>query len=340
MEPEEEVEGIEPDVEVIEPEEDVDVIEPEEDVEVTEPEEEVEVIEPEVEVLEPEEEVEVIKPEEQVVIEVIEPEVEVIEPEVEVPQPEEEVKVKPDEGTDETVAEVPQLEDGEETSEPAVKIPITEPGEEIGEDISEPEIPEPDVEDEVSLSLGEPDVEVAETEDESTDGGEVIVHAAEPEAELEATEGALDASVDLKLKEDVSEPPAESIKIIQPMDTVENGHFGEDALQTIEDTETQEARGETAFLHPVEEDDNLPAWPGQRESLEEGEVQPEYVGYEDLSPVGDTDDVEVPEETDTGDLQPDEQLTAPPVTHAAGNDVQAIIAVLTHKKYHTESERA
>ncbi|CAI5684687.1 unnamed protein product [Oreochromis niloticus] len=88
-----------------------------------------------------------------------------------------------------------------------------------------------------------------------SDPGEGIVEMLEPEP-----------------KKDATEPPAESIKILHPLDGVDNLPFGEDAVQVIEDKN---------LLHPVRpdyhhsaEEHNLPVIPVQPSS--EDVVKPDH----------------------------------------------------------------
>ncbi|XP_039455059.1 uncharacterized protein LOC120433224 [Oreochromis aureus] len=118
-----------------------------------------------------------------------------------------------------------------------------------------------------------------------SDPGEGIVEMLEPEP-----------------KKDATEPPAESIKILHPLDGVDNLPFGEDAVQVIEDKN---------LLHPVRpdyhhpaEEHNLPVIPVQPSS--EDVVKPDhdypiidhFYNEEDVESV----DAQVEHETDSATM--------------------------------------
>ncbi|XP_060947946.1 interphotoreceptor matrix proteoglycan 2 [Limanda limanda] len=84
-----------------------------------------------------------------------------------------------------------------------------------------------------------------------------------PEAEEEAVEvQELNPEVETvemlepQIKEAVTEPPAEAIKILYPLDSMEDLHFGEDLFEVVEDNEFLQPVGPDD--HHLLEEDNLP----------------------------------------------------------------------------------
>ncbi|XP_047194164.1 interphotoreceptor matrix proteoglycan 2 [Hippoglossus stenolepis] len=140
---------------------------------------------------------------------------------------------------EETVPEVPE----ETASEPQLPEEVVEEAEsEDGTvDILPPVEDLPVDSDSESKDLVE---EVPEAEEEAVD-------VQEPNPEEETVE-----MLEPQLKEAVTEPPAESIKILYPLDSMEDLHFGEDSFEVVEDNEFLQPVGPD-YHHPLEED-NLP----------------------------------------------------------------------------------
>ncbi|XP_070842900.1 interphotoreceptor matrix proteoglycan 2 isoform X2 [Chaetodon trifascialis] len=226
--------------------------------------------EPEVvpDVLQPKDAVEDVKPEEELVV---------------VPVPEKdpmdilELQLPPE--AEEEGADVLEEEDGvvenlEEASELGQGVDhIIPPAEDL------PGVSEPKSEEAVVVDVPEPEGE----------GGDVP----EPNPEKEIVE-----IVDPDPVEDVPEPPAESIKILYPLDGRQRIHFEEDTVQVIEDNE---------FLQPIKpdferprEEDNLPIIPIDIHPSEGDVVEHdhEYPIIDDFEE--DVESVDTQVESDTG----------------------------------------
>ncbi|XP_044025206.1 LOW QUALITY PROTEIN: interphotoreceptor matrix proteoglycan 1-like [Siniperca chuatsi] len=127
---------------------------------------------------------------------------------------------------------------------------------------------------------------------------EVVVDVPEPNPEEE--EGIFEI-LEPEPEDYVTEPPAESIKILRPLDGRGNLHFGdEDSVQVVEDNK---------FLQPVRpdyhqphEEDNLPIKPIDIQHSEEDVVEPdpEYPIIDDFYIEEDVDSVDTQVESDTG----------------------------------------
>ncbi|KAK1888968.1 Interphotoreceptor matrix proteoglycan 1, partial [Dissostichus eleginoides] len=304
--------------------------------------------EPEVEVAE-EEAVDVVKPvEEEEVPEVPEPEEEV----VEISEVEEEEVVEPTAPAEvvvEVVEEDPETgKDSEEVAQPEEEVVEDEqpaevgpePQEEVVEDEQPAEVgPEPQeevVEDEQPAEVGpEPQEEVVEDEQPAEVGlepqEEVVVPPAEelPEVSEPASEEAVpelnpeEEIIELlepEPEEDVTEPAAESIKILLPFDSVEDLNVGEDTVEIIEDNE---------FLPPIgldqhlpHEEDNLPIVPADIQPSEEDEpvIDESYIEEDvdtsDIAEVTDQDNNDTSEGTEEDSISPesDVSVTETPVS--------------------------
>ncbi|KAI4794090.1 hypothetical protein KUCAC02_032282, partial [Chaenocephalus aceratus] len=244
--------------------------------------------EPEVEVAE-EEAVDVVKP--------------VEEEEVpEVPEPEEISEVEEEEVLEPTApAEVEEdPEAGKESEE------VTQPEEEVVEDQQPAEVgPEP--QEEVVVPPAEDLPEVSEPASEEA--------VPEPNPEEEMIE-----LLEPEPEEDVSEPAAESIKILQPSDSVEDLNVGEDTVEVIEDNE---------FLPPIgldqhlpHEEDNLLIVPADIQPSEEDEpvIDESYIEEDvdtsDIAEVTDQDNDDTSEGTEEDSISPemDVSVTETPVS--------------------------
>ncbi|XP_054871704.1 interphotoreceptor matrix proteoglycan 1-like isoform X2 [Amphiprion ocellaris] len=190
-------------------------------------------------------------------------------------------------------------------------------------DVSEPHLP-PEAEEDVVES---PEPEDASEEDKSTvdilPPVEQVPEVSEPSKEEVAVPQSEGEGVDvpeshpeeviieiLEPEKDITEPPAESIKILHPLDDMEDLHFGEDAIHVVEDNE---------FLHPVgsdyhhpSEDSNLPIIPIDTEPSREdaGEPDQEYPIIDDFHMEEDVDSVDAQVESDTADVMMTD-VTAP-----------------------------
>ncbi|KAJ4928759.1 hypothetical protein JOQ06_004385 [Pogonophryne albipinna] len=266
--------------------------------------------EPGVEVAE-EEAVDVVKPvEEEEVPEVPEPEEEV----VEISEVEEEEVVEPTAPAEVVVEEDPET--GKESEE------VTQPEEEVVEDEQPAEVaPEPQeevVEDEQPAEVGpEPQEEVVvlpakELPEVSEQASEEAVPEPNPEEEMIEL-------LEPEPEEDVTEPAAESIKILQPFDSVEDLNVGEDTVEIIEDNE---------FLLPIGLDqhlphgeDNLPIVPADIQPSEEDEpvIDESYIEEDvdtsDIAEVTDQDN-DTSEGTEEDSISPemDVSVTETPVS--------------------------
>lgn len=151
--------------------------------------------------------------------------------------------------------EIPQPEEEEEVegTKAEEEVLIVPAQDEEPEDISEPQLP-PDVQDEAEMEVesskpGEDTVDVLPPAEE-------LPRVSEPESneeigdvlELNPEEGTVE-NLEPEPERDITEPPAESIKILHPLDDVENLYHGEETIQVVEDNE---------FLQPVEPDYHRP----------------------------------------------------------------------------------
>ncbi|XP_040920878.1 interphotoreceptor matrix proteoglycan 1-like [Toxotes jaculatrix] len=218
---------------------------------------------------------------------------------------EEEVAVAPvpdDESADISETQLPSEVEEEAEQEETVENP--EP-----EEASEPEEGTADV-----LPPGEELPGVSEPESKDTAVVEILESEGEGAdvSEPEPEEGIVDI-LEPGLKEDVTEPPAESIKILHPLDGMEDLHFGEDTVQIVEDNEFLPPAGPD-YNRPPEED-NLPIIPIDiHPSVEDaGEPDHEY-------PV--IDDFYIENDVDSVDAQVESDLRAVTTTEVAKSDLQ------------------
>ncbi|XP_059211846.1 titin homolog [Centropristis striata] len=253
----------------------VDVLEPEPETEVTE-------------TRELEEETETVsEPSEDVVVEIeSEPKLEEESEEVaDLPQPEEE----PEEETVPEPVDISEPELPPEAEVEAVEVSEEEQEEVVPQAEEIPEVSEPESEEEVAVPEPEPEEEGIVVPEPNPD--EDIVEFLAPEPDEEA-----------------SEPPAESIKILQPVNNMEDLYFGEDTVHVIEDNE---------FLPPVRpsldhhEEDNLPIVPVDVQTPEEPDHEYPVI-----------DDFYIEEDVDSVDAQVESETAAETPTEASESDLQ------------------
>uniref|UniRef100_A0A4W6EU57 Interphotoreceptor matrix proteoglycan 1 n=1 Tax=Lates calcarifer TaxID=8187 RepID=A0A4W6EU57_LATCA len=248
-----------------------------------------------VETAEPEEEQEgTLEPSEKGV----EVEPEILQPEEDVVEdlkPEEAVVVAPapdDEPVDISEPQLPSEAEQEENPEPEeVSEPeegtfdVLPPAEEL------PGVSEPESEDKVIVEVPQPEGEGVDVPEPNPDEG--IFEILEPEP-----------------KEDVTEPPAESIKIIYPLDGRGDHHFGDDAVQVPDDNEFLQPVGPD-YHHPLEEE-NLPIAPiDTHPSLQEADHEYPII-----------DDFYSEEDVDSVDTQVESEPSAVTTTETAKIDLQ------------------
>ncbi|KAI3364633.1 hypothetical protein L3Q82_011410 [Scortum barcoo] len=238
----------------------------------------------------PEETEDALEPEEETV-EILEVEEEVVKPPV--PEPgdvvveaeqseEESEKVsEPSEDMVEVVEVTPDVQPEEEVIVTPVDEEVVENPEEadhvipLAEEL--PAVSEPESEEAVVADVPEPVGEGVDVSEPNPEEGIVEVLAPEPEG-------------------DVTEPPAESIKILYPLNGREDLHFGGDAVEVFEDNE---------FLQPVRPDrhekDNLPVMPIDIRPSEEdaGEPDHEYPVIDDFYIEEDVDSTDMQVKSDT-----------------------------------------
>eukprot|EP00064_Thunnus_orientalis_P014569 superscaffoldBa00002549_g14615 len=314
-----------------------------------EKEEVAEVLAPEDEVVESEEEVVEIYEVEQIVEAPASDEGEV-EPAAEPESELEEHVTEVTETGDEVVEAAESEEEQEGDSEPSEEMvevvelaPETEPEPEPGKESDEvpldaPEIPQPDEdvvedvkpeEEVVEVQVPEEDLEdISQAQIPPEAEGEELVENPKPEEASEPEEGAIDvltSAEDLpgvsELESDegvvdevtepvLEEPPAESIKILHPLDDVDDLHFREDAVHVVEDVE---------FLQPIgpnynqpHEVDNLPVIPIEIQPSEgdEGEPDHEYPIIDDFYIEEDVDSMDTQVESDTDAVTTSETATS------------------------------
>lgn len=222
--------------------------------------------------------------------------------------------------------EVPQVEDAKEEEEVIV---VPTPDEETV-DALEPQLP-PEAEDkaekenivdnpqpEEASEPGEDTVHVLPPAEDSPgvsqpeSNEEVVVEITKPRnegvdvPELNPEEGAVE-TLEPDPERDITEPPAESIKILHPLHDVENLHHGEDSSQVVEEL-LQPV--EPDYYRPIEEE-NVPIIPIDTQPFDDSdsEVDHEYPISEDIYAEEGADRVE----SDIG---------AASTTEAAKSDVQ------------------
>ncbi|XP_071324129.1 titin homolog [Trachinotus anak] len=231
-------------------------------------------------------------------------------------KPEEEVAAAPapyDEPVNVSEQQLPSEVEEETEQQEVVENPAPEGASEPMEDTVDvllpaetlPGVSEPESTDKVEVDIPEPEGEGVDVPEPNPEEG--IVEILEPAPKV-----------------DVTEPPAESIKILHPLDDIEDLHFGDDTVQVVEDNE---------FLQPIEpdyhrpsEEDNLPVIPIDiHPSVEDvGDSDHEY-------PV--IDDFYIEEDVDSVDAQVESDSSIVTTTDAAMSNLQfettSVIAEVT-----------
>lgn len=178
-------------------------------------------------------------------------------------------------------------------------------------DISETQLPPEDRAEQGEVVENPEPEEASEPGEDTVDDlspAEKIPGLSEPESneevvvdvpELNSEQGTV-VSVEPETKRDITEPPAESIKILHPSHDVENLHFGEETIQVVEDNSFLQPV-EPDYHHPVEED-NLPVIPTGTQPFDDNvnEADHEYPIIEDLYTEEDVDSIDIQVESDTG----------------------------------------
>ncbi|XP_031721794.1 interphotoreceptor matrix proteoglycan 1-like [Anarrhichthys ocellatus] len=262
------------------------------------------------------------------VVELVEEEEEEV---IEVPEPESDEEVVEISEVDEEVVEASAPGEGavdelEPLSEPEQEVEVVEVEEEVipvpekePTDNSETQLPPEAGEDVSDVSVEEQVVESPKEASEPDDGAIYVIpptdelpEVSEPESEEEV---GVDASEEEIVEmyepepeeEDVTEPPAESIKILSPLDGMEDLHFGEDTVQIIEDNE---------FLPPVRPDYHLP---DEEDNFVPIDIQPseEDGGEPDFSMEEDVDSITL---TETSKSDPQFETTSDIVAEVTDPD--------------------
>ncbi|XP_047243337.1 interphotoreceptor matrix proteoglycan 1-like isoform X2 [Girardinichthys multiradiatus] len=185
--------------------------------------------------------------------------------------------------TEEKLAEVlnaEELKDVKPESEKAAVILLDE----RTVDITQPEpSPLPEEKTETTDQPNSPELEMVSEPDkglepESDEEVLVKVHESKEEAanisEILPEEGIVEV-VAPEPKRDVKEPPAESIKILHTLDSMEELHYTEDAIQVVEEDTVHPPVGSESHNHTQE--DNLPNIPGIIQSPEEDTSTPDVI---------------------------------------------------------------
>lgn len=239
-------------------------------------------------------------------------------------EPSERVLEVVDLAEEQDAAEIPQVEDAKAEEEVIV---VPTPDEET-EDTLEPQLP-PEAEDEAEKGNDNPQPEEGSEPGEGTvdvlppaedspgvsqpeSNKEVVVEITEPRnegvdvPELNPEGRAVENFEPVPVTV-ITEPPAESVKILHPLHDVENLHHGEDSSQVVEEL-LQPV--EPDYYRPVKEE-NLPIIPIDTQPFDDSdsEVDHEYPISEDIYTEEDVDRVE----SDIG---------AATTTEAAKSDVQ------------------
>ncbi|KAM3602299.1 uncharacterized protein V6R79_001581 [Siganus canaliculatus] len=254
------------------------------------------------------------------VAQVPEPVEEVPEPVEEVPEPVGEVAQVPEpvEEVPEPVGEVAQVpEPVEEVPEPVEEVLV--PVEEVAQ-VPEPveDLPEPVKEAEPEISEeAEPEVsEEAEPEVSNQKPEEAVVDVSEPLPD--------EGMVEILEPEPgpATEPPAESIKILYPLDGRRGGHlhFGEDGVQVAEDNDFLEPI-RPDFLWPQEED-NLPVIPADIQPSAEHEPEESYPSVDDLFLEEDVDSIDTAVETAESEPQLETTTDGAGAENASGTSMK------------------
>ncbi|TMS12714.1 Interphotoreceptor matrix proteoglycan 1 [Larimichthys crocea] len=267
----------------------------------------------------------------------------------EVSEPSEEVvevtAPEPDLGKEsEEVPDVPQAKDDVvEDVKPDEEVVVVPVPEKEPVDISEPQLP-PEAGEEAADVLEEEPQEVVENPEKASEPGPGGDHAIPPAEELpEASEPESKEEIVIEVPEgegvetsepnpeegiteilepepaDVTEPPAEAIKILQPLDGRRPNYFREDAVQVVEDNVFLQPDGPDH--HGPHEEENLTVIPKNIQPSEEdlGEPDQEYPIIDDFYFEQDNVDTQVESETavvttETSDIAetetPDKQDTS------------------------------
>ncbi|AWP20463.1 putative interphotoreceptor matrix proteoglycan 2-like [Scophthalmus maximus] len=199
--------------------------------------------------------------------------------------------VEPELGKDsDEMPDVPEIQQPEEEAV-AAPVPVEEPV-----DISELQLPE-EVEGVAEPEEGPVDILPAveelpgDSEPESNDKVEEVPEPEGDDADLQQPnpDEEIVEILEPELKEDVTEPPAESIKILYPWDAMEDPHFEEDS-------------GFLPDYHQPSEEDNLPIVPAaSRPSIEDvGEPDHGYPIIDNSFTAEDDDGSDTLEEGDPG----------------------------------------
>ncbi|TKS75334.1 Interphotoreceptor matrix proteoglycan 1 [Collichthys lucidus] len=237
-----------------------------------------------------------------------------------VSEPSEEVVTAPEpdlEKESEEVPDVPQAKDDVvEDVKPEEEVVVVPVPEKEPVDISEPQLP-PEAGEEAADVLEEEPEEVIENPEKASEPGpggdpaEELPEASEPESKEEiltdVPEGEEASDPEEGLTEilepepaEVTEPPAEAIKILQPLDGRRPVHFREDAVQVVEDNMFLQPDGPDH--HDPHEDENLTIIPNniQPEDDEEDLDEPdqEYPTNDDF--YSELDNVDAQEESEAG----------------------------------------
>ncbi|KAG7507996.1 interphotoreceptor matrix proteoglycan 1-like [Solea senegalensis] len=232
------------------------------------------------------------------------------------PEKEQEVVSEP---SDKVVEVVELGKDSDETPEEPVDISEPKlPSETQPQEMEENPEPEEDMI-EISLPVEVPGV----SEPESSDT--VTVQVLEPEEEdVDVPEQNPEEEVveilDPETKEYITEPPAESIKVLRPLDGRKGLHFGADTIQVVEDNEVLEYHFDVNNLPDVPANDSRPSV-----TTEEAEDNLEFETTSITAEVAASDRRDTtenikdqPEATQESDSSPERDIsaTAPPVSHS------------------------
>ncbi|MEQ2229929.1 hypothetical protein ILYODFUR_023958 [Ilyodon furcidens] len=185
--------------------------------------------------------------------------------------------------TEEKLAEVLNAEEFKDVKPESEKVAVLLLDERTV-DITQPEpSPLPEEKTEATDQPNSPELEMVSEPDkglepESDEEVLVKVHESKEEAanisEILPEEGIVEV-VAPEPKRDVKEPPAESIKILHTLDSIEELHYTEDAIQVVEEDTVHPPVGSESHNHTQE--DNLPNIPGIIQSPEEDTSTPDVI---------------------------------------------------------------
>ncbi|MEQ2272029.1 hypothetical protein XENORESO_013348 [Xenotaenia resolanae] len=185
--------------------------------------------------------------------------------------------------TEEKLAEVLNAEEFKDVKPESEKVAVLLLDERTV-DITQPEpSPLPEEKTEATDQPNSPELEMVSEPDkglepESDEEVLVKVHESKEEAanisEILPEEGIVEV-VAPEPKRDVKEPPAESIKILHTLDSMEELHYTEDAIQVVEEDTVHPPVGSESHNHTQE--DNLPNIPGIIQSSEEDTSTPDVI---------------------------------------------------------------